>query len=144
MQRRNTEAAIGALLRSPRGIACILAGIGFGVWISLSLWAGVASGEAAFRLREAWDDPTYFFIGMPAMAAAVAVAGFLQPSRVWRWPLSLVTGHQAGLLLVGVGMQSAPSLALLAVILAAMMGAVLCVPAIIGAVAARHLAERAT
>jgi len=77
------------------------------------------------------------------MALAVAIAAFLKLERVWRWPLWLVGGHQLGVMLVGLGMQSAPSLLILTIILAILLAAGFAVPAMLGAMAARALAERA-
>jgi hypothetical protein len=126
---------------TPAGSGALLAGLGFTVWLGLSVWAGFDTGEPRFRLREAWDCSAYLYVGLPVMVAAVAVAGFEQPQRVWRWPLWLVAGHQLGMLLVGVGMQSEFSLLLLTAILAIMLAAFLFIPALIGSTAARILAR---
>ena len=119
-----------------------LAAAGLGVWIGLSLWGGVGGSEG-FRLREAWDTPAYFYVGLPVMALAVAAASYQFPERIWRWPLWLVAGHQVGVLLVGVGMQSGLSLIILTLVLAVVLAAMLAVPAIVGAVLAKAMSERA-
>jgi hypothetical protein len=100
--------------------------------------------QHAFRLREAWTTPAYFALGLPLMAIAVALAAFLIPTRIWRWPLWLVAGHQAGLLLVGVGAQSWPSLIILAVVLALLLVTLFAIPAILGSLVARRLSISAT
>ena len=128
---------------SPVGTGALLAATGLIVWTGLSIWGGLAPTEIEFRLREAWDTSAYFYVGLPIMALAVAIAAFLRPERVWRWPLWLVGGHQLGVMLVGLGMQSAPSLLILTIILAILLAAGFAVPAMLGAMAARALAERA-
>jgi hypothetical protein len=125
------------------GPGAVLALIGLATWVGVSFWAGHSGAEASFRLREAWDVSAYFYVGIPIMAAAVAVVAFLRPERAWRWPLWLVAGHQLGMLIVGVGMQSALSLTLLTIILAILLAAFFAVPAMVGAMAARAMAERA-
>jgi hypothetical protein len=125
------------------GNGILLAGMGFAVWTGLSVWAGFAAGEPGFRLREAWDSSAYLYVGLPVMVLAVAVAAFAQPRRAWRWPLWLVAGHQIGMLLVGLGMQSELSLFILTLILAILLAAFLFIPALLGSTAARMLAGRA-
>lgn len=119
-----------------------LAATGLAVWIGLSVWAGT-SGDDGFRLREAWDSEAYFVLGVPLMALAVAFAAYAAPERIWRWPLWLVGGHQIGVLLVGLGMQSGLSLVLLTLILAVLLTTAFAVPAFIGGLVARRMTERA-
>jgi hypothetical protein len=128
---------------TPLRLGILVAGLGLVMWTALSVFGGLASDESAFRLREAWDTAAYFYVGIPVMALAVGVAAFLQPTRAWGWPLWLVAGHQTGVLLVGLGMQSGLSLILLTLILAVLLTAFFFVPALIGATAARWLAEQA-
>ena len=128
---------------TPLGLGLLVAGLGLVMWTALSVFGGLASDESAFRLREAWDTAAYFYFGIPAMALAVGVAAFMRPEQAWRWPLWLVAGHQTGVLLVGLGMQSGLSLILLTLILAVLLTAFFFVPALIGAMAARWLAEQA-
>ena len=127
------------LVAGPIQTAIVLGGFGFGVWIALSIIGGLNSDEATFRIREAWDTAAYFYFGLPLMAVAVAIAGFIKPNRVWRWPLALVTGHMAGVLVLGLGMQSGFSLILLTLILAILLCVLFAVPAAIGAMASRKL-----
>ncbi len=128
---------------SEAGVGILLAATGLITWTGLSVWGGFAPDEPAFRLREAWDILAYFYVGVPIMALAVAIAAFLKPHRVWRWPIWLVAGHQIGVMLVGLGMQSAPSLLILTIILAILLAAGFAIPAMLGAMAARALTERA-
>ena len=137
--------AFGDLRRlawSPRGMAVILGLFGFTVWIGLSLLVG-ATAEIGSGAREAWDSGLYFYLGVPLMALAVGFAAFMRPSRPWRWPLALVAGHQLGVLVLGLGMQSALSLILLTLVLAVLLSALFAIPALIGALARLYLAERA-
>jgi len=115
--------------------------VGFIVWTVLSVLGGMEA--EGFRLREAWDIPAYFYLGLPIMALAVAVAAFLVPKRVWRWPLWLVGGHQVGVVLVGIGMQSGPSLILLSAILAMLLVVLFTIPALVGYFINRLVTERA-
>jgi hypothetical protein len=133
----------GRLGGSTSTTGLLLAAAGLTIWMGLSVWGGAAGAEAEFRMREAWDTAAYFYLGVPLMALAVAAAAFVQPTRAWRWPLWLVGGHQGGVLLVGIGMQSGPSLVILTLALALLLAAFLSVPALIGALAARRLAGRA-
>ena len=128
---------------TPLGLGILVAGLGLVMWTALSVLGGLVSDESAFRLREAWDTAAYFYVGIPVMALAVGIAAFIRPERAWRWPLWLVAGHQTGLLLIGLGMQSGLSLILLTLILAVLLTAFFFVPALIGAMAARWLAEQA-
>jgi hypothetical protein len=127
---------------SSAALGFLLAATGLTVWTGLSVWAGLGDGEPGFRLREAWDTPAYLYLGLPAMALAVALAGFHIPERAWRWPVCLVAGHQAGVLLIGVGMQSGLSLLLLTLVLAILLATVFAVPALVGSVVARRRDQR--
>ncbi len=122
------------LLAAPLVTGPVLALIGLGVWTGLSAFSG---------LREAWELPAYFYVGLPLMMAAVSVASFHMPRRIWRWPLWLVAGHQAGVFLVGLGVQSGLSLIILLVALAILLGALFSVPALIGSMVARRVSQRA-
>ena len=124
---------------SPKAAGLLLAATGLAVWIGLSIWGGMG-GEAGFRLREAWDTPAYFYVGLPLMAAAVALAAYHMPQRIWRWPLWLVAGHQLGVVLVGLGMQSGLSLVILTMVLAVLLATFFAIPALVGSLVARRLA----
>jgi len=138
--------SVDGFLRSattPLGLTIFVATLGFVMWTALSIIGGLVSDESAFRLREAWDTAAYFYLGIPVMALAVGIAVFIRPERSWRWPLWLVAGHQTGVLLVGLGMQSGLSLILLTLILAVLLTAFFFIPAFLGVMAARWMAEHA-
>jgi len=141
MRRVNVLEEIRYLTGSPAVTGAALALTGFVVWVGLSVVGGL--GGSGFRLREAWDTSAYFYVGAPLMALAVAAAGFLHNERAWRWALWLVAGHQAGVLLLGLGMQSGVSLIILTLALGALLAVLFAIPALAGAEAARRLAERA-
>lgn len=143
MRRTGRLAEFGRFCVSPIGMGMVLAAMGLLVWTSLSVMGGLSAPDPEFRLREAWDTSLYFYVGLPAMAAAVAIASFIRPRRPWRWPLWLVAGHQAGVMLIGLGMQSGLSLLLLTLILAILLATVFAIPAFLGSMAARALMERA-
>jgi hypothetical protein len=130
--------ALRRWIASPAATGPLLAGTGLVLWTGLSVWGGMGE-DTGFRLREAWDTAAYFYVGLPAMALAVAIAAFHMPRRSWRWPLWVVGGHQAGVLLVGIGMQSGLSLIILTMLLAVILTAVLAVPALVGSVLARRM-----
>jgi hypothetical protein len=127
---------------SPVAMGVLLAATGLVVWTGLSVIGGIGAADG-FRVREAWDTSLYFYLGVPVMAVSVAVAAFLRPTRSWRWPLWLVGGHQVGVLVVGLGMQSGLSLIILTIIFAILLSAVFAVPAVLGSMAARRVMERA-
>ena len=132
-----------SVLNAAWALPVLLAATGLFTWIMVSAWGGLAAGEAGFRLREAWEVPTYFYVGLPVMTLAVATAAFFRPERPWRWALWLVVGHQLGVMVVGVGMQSGLSLMILVGVFAVLLAAGFAIPAMIGASVARRLAPRA-
>lgn len=138
MRRVNTLEAAARLAASPIGMGILLAALGLSTWTGLSLWR---DSTDANPLGDRWASDAYFYAGLPAMALAVAVAAFLRPRRAWRWPLWLVAGHQLGVLLVGLGMQSGLSLLILTMILAVMLAAFFAIPATLAAMAARRSAS---
>ncbi len=142
MRTQQDRAHIRSLAASAAATGPLLAATGLALWTGLSVWGGMGDGTG-FRLREAWDTPAYFYLGLPLMALAVAIAAFHMPQRVWRWPLWMVAGHQAGVLLVGLGMQSGFSLIILTALLAAILAAVLSIPAVLAGFFARRMAARA-
>ncbi len=126
---------------SSAALGILLAAAGLAVWTGLSVWGGLGHAEG-FKLREAWDTSAYLFVGLPIMALAVGLAAFHIPDRPWRWPLCLVAGHQAGVMLVGIGMQSGLSLFILALALAVLLAAFFAVPALVGSSVARRFEDR--
>lgn len=137
------RAEIRRFSSSPAATGLLLAATGLMVWTGISIWGGISGQDAAFRTREAWDTQAYFYFGMPVMAVAVAIAAFYMPRRVWRWPLWLVAGHQIGVLLVGLGMQSGLSLVILTMMLAILLTVFFSVPALVGSMLARRVTQRA-
>ena len=142
MHRLALGEGVGRSVFDPARTGLSLGFLGLAVWICLSIFAGLML-EDEFRLHEAWDAAAYFYVGVPIMALSVGLAGFHHPERAWRWPLWLVGGHQAGMLLLGLGMQSGVSLIILALALGTILGVLFTVPALLGAAAARRLHERA-
>ncbi len=136
-------AEIRRFMGSPAATGLLLAATGLTVWTGISIWGGMSGQDAAFRLREAWDTQAYFYFGMPVMAIAVAIAAYYMPRRIWRWPLWLVTGHQIGVLLVGLGMQSGLSLVILTLMLAILLAVFFSIPALVGSMLARRVTQRA-
>ena len=117
--------------------AIVAAGAGFAVWAVLSLAAG-RMDTAAFVVREAWDTPAYFLVGLPVLFAGAGVAGWLQPARVWRWALLVVAGQAVAMALIhqpGTGLGLLP-LAIVFIGAAAVAGAD--VAAIVGALISRR------
>ncbi|HSA89880.1 MAG TPA: hypothetical protein VLF42_08295 [Burkholderiales bacterium] len=50
--------------------------------------------------KEAWDHPSYFLVSLPLMTLAAGYAGYQARTRAWRWPLALILGQFATLLLL--------------------------------------------
>jgi hypothetical protein len=143
MRRVNVLEHIQRLAGSPAWIGPALGATGFVMWVALSILGGGGASSSGFRLGDAWDTNAYFYVATPLMALAVAAAAFLHPERAWRWSLWLVAGHQMGVLLLGLGMQSGLSLVILTLALGALLAVLFAIPALAGAEAARRLAERA-
>lgn len=76
--------------------AALAAIAGFAVWTFIAL-SSAGEPDGHLIVREAWDVPAYWSVGVPLLAAAAAIAGFLSPVRVWRWALWAVAGHAAGM-----------------------------------------------
>lgn len=63
---------------------------------------------AATGRNEAWDDGSYYFLGMPFMCVAAFVIGYLFPVRPWRWALWMAGGQTVGALLNGSSLSLLP------------------------------------
>lgn len=63
----------------------------------------IASGK-----NEAWDDVSYFSIGIPLMCIATFVISYLFPSKPWRWALSMAAGQSVGAILHGSALTLLP------------------------------------
>lgn len=69
------------------------------VYLAITL----ASGK-----NEAWDDGSYYSIGIPVMCLAAFVIGYLFPARPWRWALSMAAGQSVGAILHGSSLNLLP------------------------------------
>lgn len=67
-------------------------GVAVAVW--LVPWLLLGRGEA-------WDHSSYFLVSLPVMTMVAAYAGYRARTRAWRWPLALILGQFATLLLLG-------------------------------------------
>lgn len=66
-------------------------GLGAAVWLVPWLLLG---------RKEAWDHSSYFLVSLPLMMAAAGYAGYRARKRAWRWPLALILGQFATLLML--------------------------------------------
>jgi len=74
----------------------VLAGAGFMTWAVYSL--PLLTGRAS--IREAWDDSSYWSVGLPVLLALVATAGALTQARPWMLAAATVGGHFLGILVI--------------------------------------------
>ena len=119
--------------RSSNITAAVSVVAGFCVWAGLSLIGGV---------REAWDAPAYWLVGLPILAAVSGIAGYFVPVRVWRWPVFIGLGQILGMIVLNPG----PGWGLLPLMLAFVMVPliiILTIPALIGGSIARKGWDRA-
>ena len=58
--------------------------------------------------NEAWDDGSYYFLGMPLMCIVAFLIGYLFPLKPWRWSLSMAAGQTVGALLGGSSLSLLP------------------------------------
>jgi hypothetical protein len=115
----------------------VAVGVGFVVWTVLSLAAGRVY-DGTFMVREAWDTPAYFSVGLPILLAGAGIAGWLRPERVWRWALLVVAGHVAAMVLIhpaGTGLGLLP---LAIVFIGLPLALLLTIAAIVGALISRR------
>jgi len=73
-----------------------LASAGFMTWAVYSL--PLLTGRTS--IREAWDDSSYWSIGLPVLLALVVIAGALTQARPWLLAIAAVAGHFLGLLVI--------------------------------------------
>jgi hypothetical protein len=77
--------------------------IGFSAWSLFSLWPWLMHSNEPFRIREAWDTPLFWRVGVPVMLLAQAAGGVLTDGKAYWQPLWTLGGFFAGLLLVHPG-----------------------------------------
>jgi hypothetical protein len=88
--------------------------------------------------KEAWDHSSYFLVSIPLMMAAASYAGYRARRRAWRWPLALILGQFATLLVL----QGFGNLLPLGIIVFVILGIPMMVAALIGAWLARRKERR--
>src|SRR5258705_12745517 len=120
----------------PLAAALLCAAAGFVVWAALWVAAG-SSVDGRFVVREAWDTGAYWLFGLPIIAVAVAIAGYLSPRRVWRWPLYAVAGQAIAMALVHPPGTDAGLVPFAVVFVGVPLVLVMTIPALIAGVAAR-------
>jgi hypothetical protein len=87
-------------LRSSWLPGLVLALIGFAMWTLFSLWPWLMTAGAPFRIREAWDTPQFWQVGVPVMLLAQIVGAVLSDDRISWQPLGMLGGLLAGIALV--------------------------------------------
>ena len=78
----------------------LLALVGFAVWTVFSLWPWLMNSHAPFRIREAWDTPLFWQVGVPVMLLAQLGGGMLSDGRLSWQPLGMLGGFLAAIVLV--------------------------------------------
>lgn len=58
--------------------------------------------------NEAWDDGSYYLLGIPFMCIIAFVIGYLFPVKPWRWALGMAGGQMVGALLNGSSLSLLP------------------------------------
>lgn len=58
--------------------------------------------------NEAWDDASYYLLGMPLMCATAFFIGSRFPARPWRWALWMALGQAVGAVLNGSSLSLLP------------------------------------
>lgn len=53
----------------------------------LVIWVGIALG---YGVREAWDSPAFFMLGLPLMLLVTGIAGLLRPGKFSLWGMAIV------------------------------------------------------
>jgi hypothetical protein len=77
--------------------------IGFAGWTLFSLWPWLVHANEPFRIREAWDTPLFWRVGVPVMLLAQAAGGALSGGKAWWQPFWMLGGFFAAVLLVHPG-----------------------------------------
>jgi hypothetical protein len=115
---------------------------GFAVWASLAYASGRVI-DGAFAFREPWDTSAYATIGLPVFALAAAVAGYIAPSRVWRWAALIVVGQAIGMAVVRPPGSDLGLIPVTLIFIGVPLVVALTIPGAIGAAAARRRWDRA-
>lgn len=63
---------------------------------------------AATGRNEAWDDGSYYLLGVPFMCSVAFMIGYLFPIKPWRWALWMAGGQAVGALLNGSSLSLLP------------------------------------
>ena len=64
------------------------------------LWGMSALIPHSDRIREGWDNPAYWNIGMPLMLVLQVAATTVARERLWRAPLWMLSGHALAIVLI--------------------------------------------
>ena len=126
-------------LRSSWLSGLVLAFIGFAVWTLFSLWPWLTNSHAPFRIREAWDIPLFWQVGVPVMLLAQFVGGMLSEGRLFWQPLGMLVGLCAGIMLVRPVSGDAGMLPLAAILMGAPAYIGLLAAAALGRMIAKHI-----
>ena len=94
----------------------------------------VAVSEVSAR-REAWDSPLYFAWLLPSVCLVVVMISFFAPERPWRWAFTPFAAQAVVVFVQNPGANLLP----LGLIMFAIFGGVVTVPASIAAAARRRL-----
>jgi hypothetical protein len=72
---------------------------GFALWVTFALWP--ARPGATLLVREAWDAPRFWTLGVPLLLLVQAIAaGAHDGVAIWRLPLWTLGGLFAGIVLL--------------------------------------------
>lgn len=89
---------------------------------------------AATGKNEAWDDGSYYALGIPLMCVVAFFIGNRFPTKPWRWALSMAGGQMAGALLNGSSLNLLP--------LALIFRTIISIPQFVAASLGARLARR--
>ena len=89
---------------------------------------------AATGKNEAWDDGSYYVLGIPLMCVVAFLIGNRFPTKPWRWALSMAGGQMVGALLNGSSLNLLP--------LALIFMAIISIPQFIAASVGARLARK--
>ena len=126
-------------LRSSCLSGLMLAFIGFAVWTLFSLWPWLTNSHAPFRIREAWDIPLFWQVGIPVMLLAQFVGGMLSEARLFWQPLGMLGGLCVGIMFVRPVSGDPGMLPLAAILMGAPAYIALLAAAALGRMIAKHI-----